>query len=167
MIAYCAISESAEAKLKTGYAGSEEMSERMMGRSSQAMPATAVDQLPRPFTRGARQRGSACEGPVAFLNARDVVFEMPSKYRETNTMTSSEESFAARVRANQRALTSEIGTKFDYIICGAGTSGSVVAARLAANPNVCVLLLEAGGSDEADVIVEPNRWPMTLGSELD
>ena len=82
-------------------------------------------------------------------------------------MASSEESFAARVRANQCALTSEIGTKFDYIVCGAGTSGSVVAARLAANPNVCVLLLEAGGSDEADVIADPNRWPMTLGSELD
>ena len=82
-------------------------------------------------------------------------------------MASSEESFAARVRANQRPLTSEIGTKFDYIVCGAGTSGSVVAARLAANPNVCVLLLEAGGSDEADVIADPNRWPMTLGGELD
>src|SRR6516225_2957501 len=86
---------------------------------------------------------------------------------EIDTMASSEESSAACVRANQRALTSEIGAKFDYIVCGAGTSGSVVAARLAANPNVCVLLLEAGGSDEADVIADPNRWPMTLGSELD
>ena len=82
-------------------------------------------------------------------------------------MASNEESFAACVRANQCALTSEIGTKFDYIVCGAGTSGSVVAARLAANPNVRVLLLEAGGSDEVDVIADPNRWPMTLGSELD
>jgi choline dehydrogenase len=82
-------------------------------------------------------------------------------------MASREESYSARVRANQRALTAEIGTKFDYIVCGAGTSGSVVAARLAANPNVRVLLLEAGGSDEADVIADPNRWPMTLGSELD
>jgi choline dehydrogenase len=77
------------------------------------------------------------------------------------------ENFGARVRANQCGLNSEIGTKFDYIVCGAGTSGSVVAARLAANPNVSVLLLEAGGSDEADVIADPNRWPMTLGSELD
>ena len=82
-------------------------------------------------------------------------------------MAPNEASFPACVRASQRALTSEIGTKFDYIVCGAGTSGSVVAARLAANPNVNVLLLEAGGSDEADVIADPNRWPMTLGGELD
>jgi choline dehydrogenase-like flavoprotein len=77
-------------------------------------------------------------------------------------MASSEESFAACVRANQGDLNSEIGTKFDYIVCGAGTSGSVVAARLAANPSVSVLLLEAGGSDEADVIADPNRWPMRV-----
>jgi len=30
-----------------------------------------------------------------------------------------------------------------------------------------VLLLEAGGSDEKDVVTNPNRWPMTLGTELD
>ena len=82
-------------------------------------------------------------------------------------MAHSERDFAERVRANQRGLICEIGTKFDYIVCGAGTSGSVVAARLAANPNVKVLVLEAGGSDDADVMMDPNRWPMTLGSELD
>jgi choline dehydrogenase len=30
-----------------------------------------------------------------------------------------------------------------------------------------VLVLEAGGTDEADLVTNPNRWPMTLGSELD
>src|SRR4029077_1432453 len=75
--------------------------------------------------------------------------------------------FDQRVRANQHRLASEIETKFDYIVCGAGTSGSVVAARLAANQSVRVLLLEAGGSDETDAIMNPNRWPMTLGTELD
>jgi len=78
-----------------------------------------------------------------------------------------QKDFDERVRANQHRLASEIETKFDYIVCGAGTSGSVVAARLAANQSVRVLLLEAGGSDETDAIMNPNRWPMTLGTELD
>ncbi len=30
-----------------------------------------------------------------------------------------------------------------------------------------MLLLEAGGTDETDLVANPNRWPMTLGSELD
>ena len=78
-----------------------------------------------------------------------------------------QEDFAARVRTNQQQLASKLPTRFDYIVCGAGTSGCVVAARLAADPHTQVLLLEAGGSDESEVIEDPNRWPMTLGSELD
>jgi len=86
---------------------------------------------------------------------------------DIDIMEHSEKDLAERIRSNQRRLTSEIETKFDYIVCGAGTSGSVVAARLAANPDVSVLVLEAGGSDETDAVMNPNRWPTTLGTELD
>jgi choline dehydrogenase len=78
-----------------------------------------------------------------------------------------QEDFATRVRINQEKLSSELKTRFDYIVCGAGTSGSVVAARLAADPHTRVLVLEAGGTDETDLVMNPNRWPATLGSELD
>src|SRR5262245_17442981 len=78
-----------------------------------------------------------------------------------------QEDFAERVRVNQQKLSSELRTRFDYIVCGAGTSGCVVAARLAADMKTQVLLLEAGGADETELITNPNRWPMTLGSELD
>jgi len=80
---------------------------------------------------------------------------------------STQEDFAERVRVNQQDLASRLRARFDYIVCGAGTSGCVVAARLASDLKTQVLLLEAGGTDETELITNPNCWPMTLGSELD
>jgi choline dehydrogenase len=79
---------------------------------------------------------------------------------------SEHEGIARQIRANQLKLASELKTRFDYIVCGAGTSGSVVAARLASDPNTQVLLLEAGGTDETDLITDPNNWPKAIGTDL-
>lgn len=56
---------------------------------------------------------------------------------------------------------------FDFIVCGAGSGGSVVAGRLAANPEVRVLLIEAGGSDDVPEVMDPGQWHANFGSERD
>lgn len=78
-----------------------------------------------------------------------------------------ENEFANAVSSNQRALRNSLKANYDFIICGAGSSGSVVAAKLAENPDVQVLLLEAGGSDEVASVIDPSQWPLNLGSERD
>src|SRR6516164_9601962 len=74
-------------------------------------------------------------------------------------------NFAERVHANQRKLRSNLRKQYDFVVCGSGSSGSVVAGRLAENPAVSVLLLEAGGDDQVTSVTDARQWVTNIGSE--
>jgi choline dehydrogenase len=75
--------------------------------------------------------------------------------------------FNEAVAVNQQGLRARLRKTYDFVVCGSGSSGSVVARRLAENPDVSVLLIEAGGSDSVPEVETAAAWPLNLGSTRD
>jgi choline dehydrogenase len=83
------------------------------------------------------------------------------------SQNTSEMDHARAVADNQARLSRQLTGGYDFIVCGAGSAGCVVAARLAEKRDARVLLLEAGGGEMSPLLTEPAMWPLNLGTERD
>lgn len=57
-------------------------------------------------------------------------------------------------------------TQHDFVIVGGGPSGLVVASRLTEDPNISVLVVEAGQDNSTDLRIRtPASWILILGQD--
>src|SRR5450432_394598 len=68
--------------------------------------------------------------------------------------------------AGENQASSQLQDSYDYIVIGAGASGSVIAGELS-KTGADVLVVESGGADTAPTISNPSIWFYNVGSPLD
>jgi len=61
----------------------------------------------------------------------------------------------------------ELAPHYDFIVCGGGAAGGVVARRLAQAQDVTVLLVEAGGDERIDAVRDSTIWMSNIDTARD
>ncbi len=76
-------------------------------------------------------------------------------------------AFSNELRADREITVETVRPHYDFIVCGGGSAGCVVARRLAEQENLTVLLIEAGGSDRVPSVIDSTQWMWNIGTERD
>lgn len=83
------------------------------------------------------------------------------------TCVSASPSLQKRASGVTTSASAANGQTFDYIVIGGGLTGTTVAARLAENPGITVLLIEAGADNRKDPrVYDIFRYSEFFGSEM-
>ncbi|WP_210345253.1 GMC family oxidoreductase [Bradyrhizobium sp. CCBAU 53340] len=69
------------------------------------------------------------------------------------------------IKTNQAARAKALSGSYDYVVCGAGTAACALVGRLALDSSKSILLIEAGGWDDAPSILNPSIWFTNIGTE--
>ncbi len=112
------------------------------------------DQLESAFLRGAigRRRFIATSLALGFLSASRV---------KSVAQTLEE------IKTNQASQVRSLAATYDYVVCGAGSAACALVGRLASDGRKSILVIEAGGWDDAPSVLDPRLWFTNLDTERD
>ena len=116
------------------------------------------------------QKASVAAPPLSKATSKPTPVSVPPKPKGKSTKQKEAAMSAKSLKglSPDREIVSEsILDTYDFVVCGGGTAGSIVARRLAEDPNVSVLLLEAGGSDRVPQVIDSTQWMWNIATSRD